>query len=404
MHMRILHVVPTYLPAVRYGGPIYSVHALCRALAAAGHEVNVFTTSVDGIGNSAVPHNRPVDLDGVQINYFQSRWLRRIYYSAGLADALSATIGAFEVAHLHSVYLFPTWAGARSSAQSGVPYVMSPRGMLDRELIAQRGMFRKRAWIRLVERGNLARASCIHVTSAEERRALNDLGLALAPISIIYNGVEAPISFSASAISADVRAVVADGFDVLYLGRITWKKGLDRLIRALARIPFARAVIAGNDEEGFVGKLRKLASQTGVGDRVRFLPRQITGPDKEVLFSAARLFVLPSVSENFGNVVAEAMIRKLPVIVTERVGAAEVVEASGGGIVAQIDQDRFNFALAEALRSPARLAVMGAAGETYVRARLTWENIARSFEDLYREVLTGRGAVRQPLRQVALPP
>jgi glycosyltransferase involved in cell wall biosynthesis len=98
------------------------------------------------------------------------------------------------------------------------------------------------------------------------------------------------------------------------------------------------------------------------------------------------------------------MIRKLPVIVTERVGAAEVVEASGGGIVAQIDQDRFNFALAEALRSPARLAVMGAAGETYVRARLTWENIARSFEDLYREVLTGRGAVRQPLRQVALPP
>ena len=48
--MRILHVVPTYLPAVRYGGPIYSVHALCQGLAAAGDEVHVMTTSVDGFG------------------------------------------------------------------------------------------------------------------------------------------------------------------------------------------------------------------------------------------------------------------------------------------------------------------------------------------------------------------
>ena len=48
--LRFLHVVPTYLPAVRYGGPIRSVHALCRALAADGHDVHVFTTNVDGPG------------------------------------------------------------------------------------------------------------------------------------------------------------------------------------------------------------------------------------------------------------------------------------------------------------------------------------------------------------------
>ena len=53
--MRLLHVVPTYLPAVRYGGPIRSVHALCRELAAAGHDVEVFTTSVDGPTDSNVP-------------------------------------------------------------------------------------------------------------------------------------------------------------------------------------------------------------------------------------------------------------------------------------------------------------------------------------------------------------
>jgi glycosyltransferase involved in cell wall biosynthesis len=400
--MKILHIVPTYYPAVRYGGPIYSVHALCRALVAASHEVHVFTTSVNGTGDSDVPHDRPVDLDGIRIHYFRSRWLRRIYYSADLANALSARIGDFDVVHLHSVFLFPTCVGARSSGRSGVPYVMSPRGMLDRELIAHRSMVRKRAWIKLVECGNLARAARIHVTSTEERRALIDLGLALAPISIIYNGVETPARFAADAISADVRAVVAEGFDILYLGRISWKKGLDRLILALGGIPGARALIAGNDDEGFVGKLRKLASQTGVGDRVRFLPRHIAGADKEALFSAARLFALPSVSENFGNVVAEAMIRKVPVVVTERVGAAEIVEASGGGVVTRINRDHFTFALAGALQSPERLAVMGAAGASYVRERLTWERIARSFDELYREILTECGTVRQRLRQVAL--
>src|SRR5262249_2892122 len=68
--MRILHVVPTYLPAVRYGGPIFAVHGLCRALARRGHHVEVFTTNVDGSGASPVPLGEPVDLDGVQIRYF----------------------------------------------------------------------------------------------------------------------------------------------------------------------------------------------------------------------------------------------------------------------------------------------------------------------------------------------
>ena len=53
----------------------------------------------------------------------------------------------FDVVHLHSVFLFPTWAGARSAVRARVPYVLSPRGMLDRELIAQRSTATKRAWI-----------------------------------------------------------------------------------------------------------------------------------------------------------------------------------------------------------------------------------------------------------------
>ena len=83
--MRLLHVTPTYLPATRYGGPIQSVHGLCTALAARGHDVHVFTTNVDGRGDSAVPLARCVPTDGVGVWYFPSRWLRRLYWSPPMA-------------------------------------------------------------------------------------------------------------------------------------------------------------------------------------------------------------------------------------------------------------------------------------------------------------------------------
>jgi glycosyltransferase involved in cell wall biosynthesis len=394
--MIILHVVPTYFPAVRYGGPIYSVHALCRALAAAGHQVHVFTTSVDGPRDSDVPLGRPVNLDGVLVYYFRSHFLRRVYWSADLWKAVHSMTSGCDLVHLHSVFLFPTWAGARSAVRAGVPYVLSPRGMLDRQLIAQRSTTAKRTWISLVERSNLARASRIHLTSVEEQRALFELGLALAPTAVIPNGVEPPASILLDAVSADVRAIVAQGFEILSFGRISWKKGLDRLIGALSELPNVTALIAGNDEEGFTERLRSLAAQFGVGSRLRFLPRQISGADKELLFARARLLALPSVSENFGNVVVEAMVRGLPVVVTERVGAAEIVRASGAGVVAGSGQQAFAAAVAALLRSEQRLADAGAAGAIYAREQLSWDVVARSFGQLYGTVLRDTGTNSPP--------
>lgn len=393
--LRLLHITPSYIPAYRYGGPIYSVHALCRSLAAAGHEVHVLTTSVDGSCDSNVPHDRPVELDRVRIHYCRSRWMRRLYFSTDLDARCAAMVAGFDAVHLHSVFLFPTWAGARAADGARIPYVLSPRGMLVRDLITQRSSTIKRMWIRLIEQRNLARAARIHLTSKEERRALTDLGLALAPTTVIPNGVDAPPPFSSDAVSADVRALISEGFDILSFGRIDWKKGLDCLIRSVAEMQDATALIAGHDEDGLAVNLRTIAEECGVRDRVRFLPRQIAGADKEALFGAARLFALPSLSENFGNVVAEAMVRGLPVVVTAGVGAAEIVEASGGGVIAPSAPQDFAATLAGLLESDERLAAMGAAGALYARERLSWDNIARQFGELYSDI-SGRSGQRPP--------
>jgi glycosyltransferase involved in cell wall biosynthesis len=188
--MRILHVVPTYLPAVRYGGPIFAVHGLCRALASRGHEIEVVTTNINGSGKSEVPVGVPVWMDGVQIRYFSSNFLRRLSWAPSLARALKLEVSGFDVVHLHSVFLWPTWAAGRLARRADVPYLVSPRGMLVKDLIERRSNIVKVAWINLIEKSNLERASAIHVTSELEGAELMRFNWKLPQVVMIANGVE----------------------------------------------------------------------------------------------------------------------------------------------------------------------------------------------------------------------
>src|SRR5262249_14487302 len=148
-----------------YGGPIFAIHGLCKALAARGHEVQVFTTNIDGPGNSLVSIEVPVNLENVRVRYFPCPLLRRLYWAPVLGRALKSDIGTFDVAHLHSVLLWPTWAAARAARKAGAPYILSPRGMLVRDLIGRRSWLAKSAWIQLIERSNIEQAAAVHLTS-----------------------------------------------------------------------------------------------------------------------------------------------------------------------------------------------------------------------------------------------
>lgn len=390
--LRLLHVVPTYLPAVRYGGPIRSVHALCRALASEGHDVHVFTTSVDGPGDSDVPLLQPVELEGVKVTYFPSTQLRRLYWSPSMRRALAASVGSFDMVHLHAVYLWPTWAGARAARAHRVPYVISPRGMLVPDLIRRRSRWIKSAWIALIERGNLEGAAAIHTTSAVEARHLAGFGWRLPPIVTIPHGVDDPPAFApASPLSADVAAAIAKPPVVLALGRISWEKGLDRLVAALPLAPAARLVIAGNDAEGGAITLGDQARALGVADRVTIVARHVEGADKEALFAAAQIFAMTSLSENFGLAAFEAMRRGLPVLATPDVGMSEIVREIGAGCVVDPAPASIAGALAAMLSDPAGSRAMGDAGRAHVSAHYGWPSIARRMVRLYTAAREGKG-------------
>lgn len=388
--MRILHVVPSYLPAVRYGGPIYAVHALCRALAARGHAVEVFTTNVDGTGVSPVPLDKPVTLDGVQVRYFPSPLLRRLYWSPAMGRALKRHVRTVDVVHTHSVFLWPTWAAARAARRPHVPHVVSPRGMLVKELIMRRSRLAKTLWIELIDRRNIESAAAVHVTSQNEARELARFGWRLPPVTTIGNGADDVDAVgSATVVSPDIREAVAQQPLVLYLGRLSWVKGLDRLLQAFALTDSGTLAIVGTDDEHLAPALSSLADKLGIAARVRIVPRLTVGADKERLLASANVFVLASHSESFGNAVLEAMRRSVPVVVTRGVGAADAVRESGGGLVAGDDPRQIADAIARLLHDPALAKSMGAAGQAYAQRHYAWSGIAERMENVYASLRAG---------------
>lgn len=379
--MRLLHVVPSYLPAVRYGGPIVSVHALCAALVRRGHDVEVFTTNVDGDGVSDVPLDQPVYLDGVKVNYFPVSALRRLYHSPAMASALAEAVNRFDLIHLHSVFLWPTWAAARAARRANIPYVVSPRGMLVKDLIRSRSRWLKSAWIKLIEKKNLRYAAGIHSTSKIETEEMLALDLELQSLPFeIPNGVALPELVKRQSHQSGKKPFV------LALGRISWKKQLELSLQAVANVPDLDFVIAGPDDENLMPALKQKAADLGIADRVSFTGN-VSGVEKDELLQQALALMITSLSENFGNVVLESMAAARPVLCVPQVGAADIVMAAQAGAVVQPDSGQLADVLSDWMANPATADLLGQRGRLWVESHYSWDTIAADMESEYRSIL-----------------
>ena len=122
---------------------------------------------------------------------------------------------------------------------------------------------------------------------------------------------------------------------MLFLGRLSFIKGLDLLVEAFAQINSdARLVIAGPDDgDGCLERIRSLIADLKIEERV-ILPGPLFGKEKLEALVDADLFVLPSRHESFGNAAAEAIACGTPVLVTSECGIAPLVDGRAGEVVA----------------------------------------------------------------------
>ena len=381
--MRILHVTPSYFPAVRYGGPIWSVHHLAIEQIKLGHDVEVYTTNIDGDSVSNVPVGRKIEVDGVSVTYFSVGFFRRTMRAPSMAVALKQNISSFDVVHNHSVFLWPTYISAREARLAKVPYVISPRGMLWAELIRQRSRVMKKLWIAIIEKKNLKYSAAVHVTSDIEGRKIMELGLPMPRTINLPNGVDIPRNLYEGEISEDISREIKRGEFLLSFGRLNWKKNNVQLIKAMLKLPNVRLIVAGNQEDEHCLELRSIIKKYDLTERVSVISRQVSGRDKELLFSSAVMFVLPSLSENFGNTVLEAMVRGVAVVVSKEAGAAEVVKKIGCGLVCSPNSASLADSIKVLLENKSDMRAMAELGKEAAIGTYSWSAVSRSMVEEY---------------------
>jgi glycosyltransferase involved in cell wall biosynthesis len=239
----------------------------------------------------------------------------------------------------------------------------------------------KQAWIAAFEKDNIAGAASVHVTADLEAQHLQALRLSPRRIDVVPNGVDAPVILEQATRGRRARRV-------LYIGRLSWKKRLDCLIRAMVYAPRAELVIAGFDDEGLRPRLEALAQGLGLAARVRCLGPAV-GADKWRLLADCDVFALPSRQENFGVAALEALACGRPVVAAPGVGLADAIIAAGAGLCVESDPFALGTALEGLLDDESACARMGAAARELARTRYSWSTVAARMEQVYLRAITG---------------
>jgi glycosyltransferase involved in cell wall biosynthesis len=364
--MRLLLTAASLRPD--YGGPAVSVSQLATALGASGLDVALW--AADG----------SVDTELLSPDAKVHR----------LRGGLREAAGAFapDAVHDNGLWLAHNHRIAEMARAIGLPRVVSTRGMLEPWAIRHKAWKKQLAW-RLYQRRDLDRAAALHATAEPEAANLAQFGFA-APVSTIPNGVDIPPLTVRPALP-ECKARTA-----LFLGRIYPVKGLPMLVEAWASVRPAgwRLVIAGPDEAGHKGVVERAARAAGLGDVVRFAGA-VSGDAKHALLAGADLFVLPSHSESFGMVVAEALAHGKPVLTTTAV-PWPALQSRGCGWRTAPSTEGLAAGLREACAcDDDSLRQMGLAGRALVSETLGWDRIAAKFVTLYERLIVARTSERR---------
>ena len=391
--MRVLHVTPYFAPAFVYGGPPRSVLGLCRALRAAGTDVSIVTTTANG--DEELPARMADDAryEDLPVAYLPLSFPKRVFRSAALRRVLSDRLrSGIDLVHIHGCWNAFGWTAGSVCRRAGVPYVVSPRGMLLPWSFAH-GRVRKTVAYHLLERRALDGAVFVHATSADEADSLSALGVAR-PIVTVPNGIDDDTA-AVRHRAADYRRrldIPLDAPILLFLGRVHPKKGLELLIDAFrtasASHRAARLVVAGGGDPQYLERLQSLG-QDLVGQRRLMFLGHVTGDDRALALASANAFALTSHSENFALGVAEAMAAGLPVIVTRACPWPMIAEWRAGWWV-EPTAGAVTEAIAAWLDRPDAARDMGDRGRRAVLETFSWSQIGRRMVAEYESAITER--------------
>jgi len=394
--MKILNVLPAYEPAWAFGGVVRCMSNLCRAMAEAGADVSVYTTNVDGRGGLLeTPLGKPVNLGGVKTTYFPSTFGRKsVWDSRALLRTLNRTFEDFDIVYVSAIWQQIGITTGRIAKKRGVPYVVGAHGSFDSELLKV-SRLRKLLWWRLFLNSNLRYCSGLHLTSEYERRQAVILGTEF-PHFIVPNCIRPDAFEMPESLGSSVRKtfrILPDAPLLMSIGRTDPKKRLDIILDAFEVIhracPDSHLMFVGEYENDYGLEIKRKSDAMEASEFIIWAGYR-SGDDLKGCYVAGDIFILPSMDENFGMVVTEAMAAGMPVVVSDHVGVAEDVARTGSGIVTKVHADDMARAVLELLSDSERMRGMGEQARKTAKKLYSGPKVAQQMIEAFEGVVSGR--------------
>ena len=388
--MKILFVIPA-LGSV-YGGPSQCVLDLAQALGRQGVDLDIVTTTANGLNRLNVPTQTWIQEKFYRIQYF-SYWNFLDYkISLPLTNWLFHHVSDYDLVHTHAIFSYPTLPAHWACQLHQIPYIMTPHGMLQPWALAYKSR-KKKIYFNLFEKPALHRATAIQLLASTEADNVKELAIK-SPLVIVPNGIhQSDFQFLLDPVDPEIFyqkfPETRHKTLILFLGRIDPQKGLDLLATAFekvhAQFPRTHHIIAGPDNIGFTPTAKSYFAEANCLDSVTFTG-MITGSLKYTALALADLYVASSYSEGFSVSVLEGMASGLPCVITTACNFPEAgMEKSA--LVVDINGKQITDALLWCLHNPEEAKQMGDRARKLIFEKYTWDKIANKMRGIYREIL-----------------
>jgi len=385
-------------------------------------EVNlqVLTTTANGIDELDVNIGKVMLVDGVKVSYFK-RWTKdHSHFSPRLLLRLREEIlrctqddkprsqddklnivnqnlkgpprltntppKEGNVVHIHAWWNLVSVLSCLVAKWYKIPVVLSPRGMITSYTFGNRNSFSKRIIHKLMGK-QLLKYCHIHATSEQEKR---DILTVVQPKSIRV--IPNLVSLGSGAVASEYHAAVVKDekspvFKMIFLSRIEEKKGLELLFEALTlvNIPW-QLTIGGTGKKEYVQSLKYKAEHLALNNRIDWVG-QVSNEHKFNLMAGHDLTVLTSYNENFANVVVESLSIGTPVLISKFVGLADYVAEKNLGWVTGLNIEEIKTGIIQAYQNMEKRKKIRTIAPLQINADFNDDTLVKQYIDLYKEIL-----------------
>lgn len=281
-----------------------------------------------------------------------------------------------DIVHINGIWSLDRWIMQRQALKRGIKTYIMPHGMLEPWILHRHYWTKKLPAMMLYERRALRSAVCLIATAESERENIVNLNVNR-NVDMVANGID--VSGIPMKDSWKIRK------KIVYVSRIHIKKGIEMLIDTACsisdRLKDYDIVIAGEGEPDYVKQLKDKASSSGLN--VNFIGG-VYGDEKWRVFQEADFFVLPTNSENFGYVIAEALACGTPVITTK--GAPwEKIEGMCGYWIERTEEELRNAMLKMLKMKEKKLESMGINGRKLIEENYSARKMAEGLMRIYEQ-------------------